>query len=90
MAQAVRPPMSHFKQIFKERTGHSPMSYLQRVRLEKAHQILSDTHSFLQIKEIAFKCGFVSDSHFAREFKKRHAVTPTDFRAARSKSEQSD
>ena len=81
MAQAVRLSTSHFKQLFKRETGGPPMAFLQNFRLEKACEMLSDADSFLQIKEIAFKCGFPSYNHFTREFKGKFGMTATEFRS---------
>lgn len=80
MARAVRLSASHFKQLFKRKTGSSPMAYLHNLRLKKAREQLSDTQSFLQIKEIAANCGFTNDSHFSREFKKTYGIAPVKFR----------
>lgn len=90
MADSVKLSPSRFKQVFKENTGISPMSYLFGLRLTKARELLSDTHGFLQIKEICAICGLMNESHFARDFKKLYGKTPTQFRAYCAEIEQSN
>jgi AraC-like DNA-binding protein len=89
MASSVGLSVPRFKQLFKEKVGISPMVYLLELRLEKAREMLADTHSFLQIKEIGVKSGLTNDSHFTREFKKKFGVTPTEFREHSAEIEQS-
>jgi transcriptional regulator GlxA family with amidase domain len=80
MAEAVRLSVPRFKQLFKQEMGISPMAYLLELRLERAREMIRDTHSFLQIKEIGAKCGLKNDSHFTKYFKKRYGMTPTETR----------
>jgi AraC family transcriptional regulator, positive regulator of tynA and feaB len=55
---------------------------LTRLRLERAHQMLSDVRfADLTITEIAASCGFNESSHFARRFRERFAQTPMQRRA---------
>jgi AraC-like DNA-binding protein len=57
---------------------------LMRVRLERAHRLLSDKRfDALPIGEVAARCGFVAPSHFARRFRQTFGVVPTEFRARR-------
>lgn len=54
---------------------------LMRLRLDRAHQMLSDVRFVdLTITEIAACCGFNESSHFARRFRDRFARTPMQVR----------
>lgn len=64
---------------FKKETGQSVHEYLNRIRMEKATQLL--VHTSKPILEVALECGFGSLSHFIRAFKAHTLLTPTEYRA---------
>ena len=78
MAKYTHMVPQSFCPWFKKHSGHSFISFLNKTRVEKACQLLLTSH--LQIKEIAFSCGFDSLSHFNRTFKKNKSISPRDFR----------
>lgn len=59
--------------------GLSFGQYLLDARLQRAHQmILSGSgHERVNIGEIAYRCGFASQSHFSASYKMRYGLTPT-------------
>jgi AraC-like DNA-binding protein len=63
--------------------GESFGRWTQARRLERAHAALADP-AFARrgIAEIAFACGFADPGHFARAFKSRYGMTPSDRRRA--------
>ena len=75
---ALSPAEIH--ELFAE-YGESLRSYLLRRRLDEATRRLRDErwrgHT---IAEIAHCCGFTSNAMFARVFRKRYDVTPTEYR----------
>lgn len=69
---------SHFRHLFKERTGAPFHKYVLNLRLERARQeILSSSAS---IREIAQAAGFVSSAHFSRAFRDRFGLPPKQMR----------
>jgi transcriptional regulator GlxA family with amidase domain len=63
------------------RAGTTFGEELMAVRLKQAHRLLSDCRfNDLPIGEISARCGFIEPSHFARRFKLRFRVSPTEFR----------
>jgi AraC-like DNA-binding protein len=68
----------HLSRIFKERTGYSPYEYILMVRMNHAKHLLKS--SDLQIKAIAFRTGFFSESNFTVSFKSQIGITPREFR----------
>jgi AraC-like DNA-binding protein len=79
LSRSVNVSSSRLRQLFKKDTGQSPMQYLKNLRMREAEGLL--LRSFLSVKEVAFLCGMTDVSHFVRGFKKRHNVTPSQFRA---------
>jgi transcriptional regulator GlxA family with amidase domain len=51
---------------------------LARVRAERAHTLLRETHQ--PVTEIAFACGFQSLSQFNRTFRTQFGQSPTQAR----------
>ncbi|MBQ2677003.1 MAG: helix-turn-helix domain-containing protein [Clostridia bacterium] len=68
----------HFSRVFKQFVGFSPHEYLIKVRINEAQRLLKTTD--MQIKEIAFKTGFSSESGFVTSFKNNTGMSPTTFR----------
>ena len=64
--------------VFKKVTGSSPIDYLLQVRLSKAAELLLKTN--LPISEVAQKCGFRDSNYFSRQFRKRYAAAPKNYR----------
>lgn len=69
---------SHFASLFLEHTGHPPMDYLIRTRIEQACRLLDLTT--LSIKEIAAKVGYDDPYYFSRLFKKVTTCSPKAYR----------
>lgn len=67
-----------FLRRFKAYAGMSPAEYVIALRLQKAKSMLTNTD--LQIKQIAYCCGFENEYYFSNFFKKQTALSPTAFR----------
>ncbi len=68
----------HFHRIFKAYIGESLGSYITRLRLEKAAQILQVNN--LPLNEIAEITGYQSHFSLSKAFKKHFGITPSAFR----------
>jgi AraC-like DNA-binding protein len=69
---------AHFSRVFRRETGHPPLDYLIRLRIQKARLLLMAGDD--NVTEIALKCGFATPSHFAACFLRNCGVTPSDYR----------
>lgn len=78
MANHIYVGKDAFYKFFKSMTGESPVDYLIDIRLSKAKEILLRTDE--PILDICFKTGFLNESYFIRQFKKRCGTTPKQFR----------
>jgi LacI family transcriptional regulator len=72
---------STLKNRFKEVLGRSIHGEIQRVQLEKARQLITDTD--LPLKQIAIQAGFQYVQYLTRLFKNRIGQTPARFRRQR-------
>jgi AraC-like DNA-binding protein len=67
-----------FTRAFKQATGTSFLSYVRSLRVEHAKRLLSS--SALTTEQIAQSCGFQSQHHLLRSFKKVVGQTPGEYR----------
>lgn len=63
--------------LFLKHVGKSLHDYLLERRLEEARKLITAKNQKLQIKEIAFSCGFNSLSYFCTAFKRIYGVVPS-------------
>ncbi|OPA78760.1 hypothetical protein BVG16_10695 [Paenibacillus selenitireducens] len=77
LARIVHLQPNYFIQTFKQVTGQSPIQYINRLRLEKAAQLLNFTN--LGITEIAETVG-IELSYFSRMFKEYTGYSPSAYR----------
>jgi len=68
----------HFRRIFRQYTGVSPVNYLIKCRLQVAERLL--LYSRDQICSIAEKCGISDEFYFSRLFKKYYKLSPRTYR----------
>lgn len=64
--------------LFKENLNYTVNDYITRVRVEKAVELMNNRE--MNIKDIMYKVGFSSQSHFTKIFKKILGVTPGVYR----------
>jgi AraC-like DNA-binding protein len=84
MARAVGLSPWYFTRLFKSETSKSPTKYLQELRMQKAEEMFAKT--LLSLKEVVYAVGLNDRSHFSREFKRLHGLTPKQFIAQRRKT----
>jgi AraC-like DNA-binding protein len=70
----------HLSHVFARCTGEHLVAYINRLRLARAAQLLQDTP--MAAKQVAWACGFASQSYFSRAFSQHHGMTPTAWRLA--------
>ncbi|UPK45159.1 helix-turn-helix domain-containing protein [Paenibacillus pabuli] len=68
----------HLNRIFRSYYQMTPISYLQKLRLEKACYLLK--HGNLSITEISYECGFNDSNYFSRQFTKTYGMSPKMYR----------
>lgn len=77
MADKLGFSRAFVSRIFQEQYGEGVLDYLNRVRCEKACELILTTH--LTFEKIAGRTGFASISTFNRVFKKYEGVSPSAF-----------
>lgn len=67
-----------FKRRFTEATGHAPIEYVQRLRVEDAKRRLERTEA--PVDEISWKVGYEDPAFFRRLFKRLTGLAPGAYR----------
>lgn len=81
VASASGVSLRHLNRLLQAE-GHSVTELILVRRLERAAMELRQTAlERYSIAEIAYRCGFASQAHFARRFRSHHGMTPTQMRA---------
>jgi len=78
IAASVNLSETYFHTIFTEAVGQTPHNYLTNYRIEQAKKYLWDSR--INMNDIAEKCGFCSQQHFSKTFKKETGMTPNHYR----------
>ena len=78
LAEAANINKTTLISLFKELYGTTPIRYINRLRMQKAKELLSNTDT--SISEIAELIGFQSIHYFSRYFKSKENCTPLEFR----------
>jgi transcriptional regulator GlxA family with amidase domain len=68
-----------FGRHYAKATGLTPARAIERLRVEGARHLLSETR--LPVKRISQRCGFGSEETMRRSFLRLLATTPQDYRA---------
>ena len=77
MARFVRMSRSGFRQQFRVMTGVPPVTYLLRLRLEKATALLRLSDS---VSEAGMRAGFPDTNYFTRQFRARYGISPREYK----------
>jgi AraC-like DNA-binding protein len=66
------------KNGFREMFGKTIYEHVRELRMSNAKDLLEDDN--LSISQVAYKVGYINTSHFARAFRKKYGLNPSDFR----------
>lgn len=78
LSQIVNMNISSLCRAFKKKSGVTITNFINRLRIEKACQLLINTE--MSISEIAFYVGYNSFSHFSSQFMRIVRQSPSDYR----------
>lgn len=78
VADSVYLNPSYFSQLFKETTGENFITYLTKVRIEKAMELLNKFD--YKVYEVAQAVGYTDQAYFSRIFKQVTGLNPADYR----------
>ena len=77
IAAAAHVSIRTLERHFREDLKTSPASYIKKIRMTKATQLLTTQ---LSVQQVCEKCGFADYSRFISDFKKLYGITPLKFK----------
>lgn len=69
----------YLRRIFREYYEMTPSEYLQKIRLEKARELLMAVPE-ISLRDIAEEVGYNDSMYFSKLFKKQNGLSPTEYR----------
>ena len=79
LAHVAGMSRAHFSRLFAASEGLPPAEYVLERRLETAARLLVRGGA-QSVKEIAILTGFADPNYFAKAFRRRYGLSPTEFR----------
>ena len=77
LAERSRFSPVYFHKMFKASTGKNVREYVEEQRIKRAIELLITTE--LTLTQIAYECGFSSQSYFSYAFKRKMSLTPREY-----------
>lgn len=77
LAEMIHMSPKYFYAFFKTNIGLTPQSYITKMRMNRARELLMDRK--LTVKEIAYQLGFSDPYTFSKVFKRFHKIPPSRF-----------
>ena len=78
LSEALHFHPVYLSRVFKERTGITIGDHINRMRQQRAEDLLINSH--LSVLDISRKMGFATDNYFCRWFRKRTGISPQRYR----------
>lgn len=78
IADSVGISRSHLESLFSKYAGRRITTHINTVRADRAAALLTLTRK--DILEVALEVGYENRQHFAREFRRRHGISPSRYR----------
>jgi two-component system response regulator YesN len=68
----------YIMKLFKQQFGYGIHEYVQKVRMDKAKELLHDSN--LKILEISEMLGYKDKNYFSKAFRNYYSISPTEYR----------
>ncbi len=78
LAKIAKMPTRSFQRAFRKSLGVPPITYLIRVRISHAAELLRNKE--LSITDVAFELNYEDSSYFTRQFQTIMGMTPKEYR----------
>lgn len=79
LAQSVYMAPSYLSHVFKKETGQNISKFIKTYRMEKARDMLENTHN--KIVNISYAVGYPNVSYFCQSFREYYGISPQKYRS---------
>ncbi|WP_322924140.1 AraC family transcriptional regulator [Paenibacillus campi] len=79
MCSSIGYNRAYMSRIFKKETGMTPVTYLLKLRIDKARQLLRERPE-LSTQQIAASVGLTDALYFSKQFRRFYGVSPSQYR----------
>ena len=80
IAKRIATSRRHLQRVFRELHGEPFRTALTNIRLDRAAELLAEPEGSLKIREVARQVGYMEPAQFAKAFRRRHGVVPSEYR----------
>ena len=80
LAKSQGISLGYLSTVFRREVGQTLSDYIRGRRLEYAKYLLRTTD--MQVQAVALQCGILDVQYFAKMFKQKLGVTPSEYRAS--------
>jgi AraC family transcriptional regulator, regulatory protein of adaptative response / methylphosphotriester-DNA alkyltransferase methyltransferase len=80
IARRIATSRRHLQRVFRELHGEPFRTALTNIRLDRAAALLAGPEQ-IKIREVARQVGYQEPAQFAKAFRRRHGVVPSEYRA---------
>lgn len=77
LAAMVQLSPTYLSRVFKDITGYSLTEFLNRIKVDKAKELMSEGN--MKVKEVAEAVGFNDEFYFSRIFKRIEGISPSEY-----------
>ena len=88
LAEQVYMAPSYLSHIFKKETGQNLSKFIKSLRMEKAKEMLEESHN--KIVNISYAVGYPNVSYFCQSFREYFGVSPQKYRKQGETNEIAD
>jgi AraC-like DNA-binding protein len=82
IASSINLSVSHYSNLFRKKTGYSPVVYFNHLKVQHACQYLQFTS--LRVNEISLKLGIDDPYYFTRMFTRVMGMSPSQYRTRKN------
>jgi len=77
LSDLVQLAPTYLSRTFKETTGYSVIEFFNRMKIDKAKELLIEGDK--KVKEVAQALGFTDEFYFSRIFKRNEGISPSEY-----------
>lgn len=77
LSELVQLSSTYLSRIFKETTGYSVIEFFNKIKIDKAKELIFDGNK--RVKEVAQALGFTDEFYFSRIFKRIEGISPSEY-----------